>query len=436
KNKDPIEEHSLIPATKGAIPCKGVGVQTDEHVLVTDLTIEKSLSVSRKLAGIWEPLSDQQPRVNLVSKLFVACEADLQFLFGCLGLNMPSTKATFTMTPNHCIQPVEAEKVSHLYLTLTKTSYDTGGLDDLLEALVDLCCLQNYLANLLLSSGKALDLLTGVKDSNLTRSLCILHVVLKHILSIENRLCGRDNVIVNDPSAVNRSSGKHADIEYLLHESTNKTSNAQHSVLTRLISAEKIWNKDSLRDESSPLISCSKWLSLYQYMHQIITKHSEESLRMEAVSIMNILLIRTDAYAEREMYGVVPVFQSISQLLRKEAGVGVQKQTVHLLYLLLNCPNLDVIVHLSGLWPEVFLADINILFSTAWACYLLCCGVLGLCMAVMIVFIAGAWGGAILGWGSTYTVDWDGSALGVLFLDGEGGGKGISVLEVLERGRD
>ena len=111
----------------------------------------------------------------------------------------------------------------------------------------------------------------------------------------------RDNVIVNDPSAVNRSSGKHIEIEYLLHQNTNKSSNPQHPDLTRLLSAKKIWNKDSLRDESSPLISCSKWLSLYQYMHQIITKHSEESLRTEAVSIMILLLLRTDAYAEREM---------------------------------------------------------------------------------------------------------------------------------------
>lgn len=75
-------------------------------------------------------------------------------------------------------------------------------------------------------------------------------------------------------------------------------------------------------------------------MHQVVTRHVEEIIRAEAVSIMNILLLRTDAYAEREMYGEVAVFHSISQLLRKGAGVGVQKQTVHLLYLLLNCPQL------------------------------------------------------------------------------------------------
>lgn len=89
-------------------------------------------------------------------------------------------------------------------------------------------------------------------------------------------------------------------------------------------------------DDSSSL----KWFSFFQTMHQIITRNSEEVIRVEAVSIMNILLFRTDAYTERQMYGEVPVFETISQLLRKEAGIGVQKQTVDLLYLLLNCPSL------------------------------------------------------------------------------------------------
>lgn len=118
----------------------------------------------------------------------------------------------------------------------------------------------------------------------------------------------RDNVIINAETVHPFSDSPH------------------HPVLTRLISAKK---KDG-----------SKWFSLFQTMHQITMRSSEEIIRVEAVSIMNILLLRTDAYTEREMYGEVAVFESISQLLRKEAGVGVQKQTVDLLYLLLNCPNL------------------------------------------------------------------------------------------------
>ncbi|KAK9079948.1 hypothetical protein SSX86_001623 [Deinandra increscens subsp. villosa] len=320
KNKDPIEDPSFIrPRSKGVIPCKTVGVQTDEQALSTDLTIKKNLSVSRKLAGIWEPQNDQSPRTNLVSKLFVACEADLQVLFGFLGLSIPLKKTT-KMAPSDCIQSAEAAKVSHLYLTLTKISYDTGKLGDLLEALVDLCSLQNMMI--------------------VNKSLCVLHVVLKHIVNMENKVCHRDNVIINDPSTVNRSSEKHSEMGHLLCEITNETSSPHHPAPTSLVRAKKIQNKGKWRNELQPLISSSKWFYLFQTMHQVVTRHCQESIRAEAVSIMNILLLRTDAYTEREMYGDVAVFQSISQLLRKEAGIGVQKQAVHLLYLLLNCPNL------------------------------------------------------------------------------------------------
>ncbi|XP_076914961.1 protein SENSITIVE TO UV 2-like [Bidens hawaiensis] len=291
KYKDPpIQDPSLGP--KGVIPCKAVGVQTDGHAVSTDTTIKKNSSVSRKLVGIWEPQNDQIPRTNLVSKLFVACEADLQVLFGFLGLNIPSKKTTTKVVPSNCIQSSEAAKVSHLYLTLTKIGYDSGKLGDLLEALVDLCGLQNVMI--------------------VYRSLCVLHVVLKHILNMENNLSCRDTVIINDPSTSN----------------------------PRLLTGAK--NKGNSRNESQPLISSFKWFSLFQTMHEVATRQCEESIKVEAVSIMNILLLRTDAYTERAMYGEVSIFQSLSQLLKKEAGVDVKKEAVHLLYLLLNCPKLLV----------------------------------------------------------------------------------------------
>ncbi|XP_071721426.1 protein SENSITIVE TO UV 2 [Rutidosis leptorrhynchoides] len=327
KLKDTMEDHSVVRLeTKGTIPCKTVGVQTDderaistdEQTLSANLTIEKSLSVSRKLASIWEPQCDHQSKTNLVTRLFVACETDLQVLFGSLGWNIPSKKTTHKMevASNNSIQAFEAAKISHLYLTLTKISYDIGRLDDFLEALIDLCCLQNTMIA--------------------HRSLCVLNVVLKHMMSMDKRLCCRDNVIFNDPSNLNKGFGKHSG----MGESISETCNSHHLVWTSSIIAKKIWNKDTLQDGSSPLISNSKWLFLYQTMHHILTRDSEDIMRVEAVSIMNIIVLRTDAYGERKMYGEVTVFQTISQLLGKESGIGVRKQIVHLLYLLLNCPNL------------------------------------------------------------------------------------------------
>ncbi|XP_076911933.1 protein SENSITIVE TO UV 2-like [Bidens hawaiensis] len=166
--RPPLNGSEDAQTSSCAIPCKAVGVQTDGHAVSTDPTIKKNSSVSRKLVGIWEPQNDQIQRTNLVSMLFVACEADLQVLFGFLGLNIPSKKTTTKVVPSHCIQSAEAAKVSHLYLTLTKISYDTGKLGDLLEALVDLCGLQNVMI--------------------VYRSLCVLHVVLKHVLNMENKL--------------------------------------------------------------------------------------------------------------------------------------------------------------------------------------------------------------------------------------------------------
>lgn len=57
---------------------------------------------------------------------------------------------------------------------------------------------------------------------------------------------------------------------------------------------------------------------------------------------MNIILIRSSAYTYKEKFGSNQVFECISQLLRKEAGLHVQKQSVQLLYLLLNYPKVLV----------------------------------------------------------------------------------------------
>ncbi|KAF3951459.1 hypothetical protein CMV_022888 [Castanea mollissima] len=77
-------------------------------------------------------------------------------------------------------------------------------------------------------------------------------------------------------------------------------------------------------------------------MHQIIVRNTEECVRLEAVSVMIVILMRSNAYMEREKFGKAIAFESLSQLLRKDAGLRVQRHAVHLLYLLLNCPKLLV----------------------------------------------------------------------------------------------
>ncbi|XVF00422.1 hypothetical protein REPUB_Repub04eG0000200 [Reevesia pubescens] len=111
--------------------------------------------------------------------------------------------------------------------------------------------------------------------------------------------------------------------------------------------AETMCKKGHCTTGSPLLFSCINWIHLFELMRLIAVKSSEECTRLEAVSIMNVILMRNDAYTEREKFGLIQVFGSISQLLKKEAGLLVQKEAVHTLYLLLNCPKL-VVTFCSG----------------------------------------------------------------------------------------
>lgn len=85
-------------------------------------------------------------------------------------------------------------------------------------------------------------------------------------------------------------------------------------------------------------ISSVYWASLFQHMSQIAIMYKEDQIRCEALSIMKIVLLRSNAYTERDKLAGDNVFQSLSQLLRREAGFIVQSQAVDIIYLLFNCP--------------------------------------------------------------------------------------------------
>lgn len=84
----------------------------------------------------------------------------------------------------------------------------------------------------------------------------------------------------------------------------------------------------------------ANWHSLFKLMNQIASKRTEQDVKQEALSIMNIIVMSTDAYTARESFVSKEVFESISLLLRKEGGLHVRKEAIHLFYLLLNCPKL------------------------------------------------------------------------------------------------
>ncbi|KAK3010579.1 hypothetical protein RJ639_012264 [Escallonia herrerae] len=277
---------------------KAVGVQTEKVGETTNSIVKDILTpseCSRRLLGVWDPPGGQHSGKNLFQKLFMACETDFRVLFGSLSSSMSSrptrgssaNDSSSIMVLQHHIQavhPLEAAKISDLYCLMTKISCDMVKLEALVEALVDLCAVQNC-------------------------------AVLRDTVMIEGTSSGESTASETlDPGCI--------------------------PVGTRFLHAA-VAHKTEVRNHDYVMpVSRVDWDSLFELLHKIAMRDNEEHVRLEAVSIMNMILMKTNAYLDREKFGRVQVFQSVSQLLKKEAGFGVQKQAVQLLYLLLNCPKL------------------------------------------------------------------------------------------------
>lgn len=292
----------------GTSGSKEVGVQTDKVGESDKSCIQNSSSVSshiqKQLLGVWHPFKGSNLGRDLVSKLLATCEVDLQVLFGYINLSLPLNKkiARCFFDKNHVsvrnhLQASETDKVSHLFSTLAKISNETARLEDLLNSLVSLCQLED-----------------GVV---LYQSLHVLHVVLKHAFSTQTKFTMRDNIMVSGPSA----------------EET-PFSGAELLNLKRKSFAQ-------CQDMS---LSYFDSTSIYVLMCEILRrKDIQERVRLEAVSIMNVITVSCNAYSERDKLASALVFKVISQLLRKEAGIPVRKQGINLLYQLLNCPKVTAV---------------------------------------------------------------------------------------------
>lgn len=78
-------------------------------------------------------------------------------------------------------------------------------------------------------------------------------------------------------------------------------------------------------------------MDIFKKMQQITFSDTEECIRVEALSVMNLILMWSDPNSEREKFWLTPLLESLPQLFRKEAGLHVRQRAVRLLFLLLNC---------------------------------------------------------------------------------------------------
>ncbi|XP_034901706.1 protein SENSITIVE TO UV 2 [Populus alba] len=323
----PLEGQIDIASTS-----KAIGVQTERSIDFTKVELKNDSpshpELSEMLLGIWGSTSEQQLRRNLISKLFMTCPTDFQVLFGCMSMNMnmsskvqmdylqDESSSHAALQYHMCSFPAsEAAKVSHLYSVLTKINNGVLQLEALFRSLLDFCDVTHV--------------------AILSSSLHILLAFLKQLLSLGAKW-GGDNIKIE--GLCSRDSVEGQDLFSMI---SYEASNVGCSLLgiksfyPKHLCKKRCWNA-----EISLLLSSVNWVLLLEMMLQIAVRNTEECVRLEAVSIMNVILMSSNAQTEMEKFGQSPIFESIAQLLKGEAGLRVQKEALHLLFLLLNCSKL------------------------------------------------------------------------------------------------
>ncbi|XP_061343097.1 protein SENSITIVE TO UV 2 [Gastrolobium bilobum] len=329
---------------------KAIGIQTDmvnhqeaQGCICDDLPDYSDLS--QKLVAVWGSPTDKKLGTNAISKLLVGCQRDFHILFGCMSMSLPSEITRELLTDisssgvalhylKDCFHTTEAEKVSHLYLALTKIADGTYVLETLIEPLLDLCGMENVVI--------------------VRSSLCILHTLLKLLMELEKNFGRRDNVFIEglcDGKDL-MDSGRLEDVkdgtllrDNVFIEGLCDGKDLMDSGRLEDVKDGKFFNKEMLSrkecwNHQNALQPHVNWLYLFEIMHQIAMRITEESVRVEAATIMKLVLLRSNAYFEREQFSQKIVFKTISELLKKDAGLRVKKHALRLLYLVLNCPKL------------------------------------------------------------------------------------------------
>ncbi|KAK9095585.1 hypothetical protein Scep_027054 [Stephania cephalantha] len=294
---------------------KAIGIQTDVYDEFSYFS--SSCSLSNKLHVIWGSHSRLSGR-DLVSKLFVSCTTDFHVLSRCISMNMPSQISLNSLTDGSLYSiashdhSVEASKVSHLFFILTKMSNGMVQLNILFDALLDLCALPNVVVS--------------------HTSLRIVHAILLYVLSLDIGPDRREDVDKKAHTGV----------------TTVFTSLLDNNLSTKeYFHVENLGNKEHKRPGDLMHVSAVNWVAFFETLHQIAVEKKEESLREEALSIMNLIVMKSNPLTEREQFGSFPLFESVSQLFQN-TGLRVKSQAVRLLFLLLNCPKLLMKLCSSG----------------------------------------------------------------------------------------
>ncbi|KAH1234525.1 hypothetical protein GmHk_09G026708 [Glycine max] len=273
KFQNGVSSNDLI--VESTSKAKGVETATISHqeaqgALPLRDDLSAYLDLSQKLLAIWGSPTDNKMGTNVISKLLVGCQRDFQVLFGCMNMSLPSeitrellSDLSSSGVALHYLKDrfhtPEAAKISNLYLALTKIADGTDVLKTLIEPLLDLCGMENL-------------------------SLCTTHG--SEAPSGIGKECWKECTLLRDNVFIEGLC-----IGKGLADSGVKDGN---------IFNEEIGSRKECQSHQNSLQPRVNWIYLFEIMHQIAMKITEERVRVEVVSIMKLLFLQSNAYFERE----------------------------------------------------------------------------------------------------------------------------------------
>ncbi|KAJ4733492.1 protein dimerization [Rhynchospora pubera] len=281
---------------------KSIGVQTEciqgDNINNDHSTPSESLfgeTLYRGLQVIWgsDP-ANQRLQKELMSSILVSCSEDIFAPFD----NEERTEASTSGMNCSDIGLINSSTALRLHALVMKMHNQTAQVHHVVEELLNLCRVKNA--------------------SAVAISLKILRTLLHHLLSFEAFSNQREYVPTEPLSTGKQGEGN-----------KNEYCHVMDSCLLR---------KDANFDNMIDLPSIW-WIRIFDAARETVSESFKESSVLDALSVMILVVMRSDVNTDRAIFELPPILECVHQLLSKEVGPFVKTQAVYLLFLILNCPN-------------------------------------------------------------------------------------------------
>lgn len=342
-------------------------------------TLGQSPKCLRKLLKIWSSGNVKRDCSELISKLFAVCQADMQVLLS-IGLDKAGCSR---MSRNKEIQNTDKKVASDLNEDSKEVFLGSTGA---LELHFILAKMANGLASSWTLFMAVVELCTLESVPVVESALRVLHCILIHDCNCRSELFGgsyfesskkkegwmlsplsfpgpeapqlkdllgaqsslrvvEDRSSAVDPKQMLRSHFSSPRV-YCQIGGSETCQVKEHDILhnreeCKAMDTHKVNGFQGKQGKTFPFGKSMQGTSakkLFGCVFSIVLKGASQSIRVEAMAILNVLVMDTEPMIQRAHFGSVLFDGSITSLFRKHAGLDVQVQAVRLVHIILHCP--------------------------------------------------------------------------------------------------